>query len=516
MTDNEIFAATTTELQDGQMKEVQAGETKILLAKVDGKYYAVGAVCPHYKAPLVKGALCGTRLYCPWHHSAFDITNGNVCEPPAIDGLPRYKTRIENDQIFVQITEEKTEDINTNLSVTDSRTFIMLGGGAAGLMAVQTLRSEGFNGKLIMITKEDTLPYDRTALSKKFMTGKAKPEELLLRKEDFFEKHKIEIEKNKEVKHVDADSKRIRFFDGSSIQYDTMMIATGGEPNKLTIAGAGLKNVFTLRSAEDAERILETAKNVKKVCIIGASFIGMETAASLQTLGLEVTVIAKESTPFEKNFGVEIGDVFYNMHKEKGVVIKTNAEVEKIEGKNTVEAIVLKNSERIETELVIAGIGVHPRTDFITGVKLNEKDKSVLVDEYLQAAYNLFAAGDIARFPDAKTNQNMRIEHWRLAQQHGRIAAMNMLGKTSSVHDIVPFFWTNQFEKRLSYVGHAEDWDEIVIDGDIQNQKFIAFYVKEGKVLAAASMNRDVESDKIEELMRTQKLMSVDEIKEKL
>ena len=514
MNKGEFFAAKTSGLRNGEMKEVQSGETKILLAKVDDNFYAVGAVCPHYKAPLIKGALCGTKLYCPWHHSVFDITDGTLLQPPAIDDLPHYKIRIQNDDIFIQLPEEKKED-NNKTSVANEKTFVILGGGAAGLMAAETLRSKGFGGQLILITKENEAPYDRTALSKKFMSGKQKAEELPLRKDDFFERNNIELEKNKTVTAVHASKKTIQFTDGSSQHYDAILIATGSEAKKLNVQGSHLPNVFTLRSAEDAKRILTEAKKATKVCIIGASFIGMETAASLKTLQLDVTVLAKEM-PFEEKFGKEIGEVFYKMHTEKGVVIKTGAEVKKIEGDNKAEAVILKSGERIETELVIVGIGVHPETDFLQGVTLNEKDRSVMVDEYLQAADNVFAAGDIARFPNVKSSETIRIEHWRLAQQHGRMAALNMLGEKHSVHEIVPFFWTNQFDKRLSYVGHAESWDRIEFDGDIQQQKFLAFYIKDDNVLAVASMNQDEDSDRIEDMMLNKKTLSVAELKQKL
>ena len=513
MKPNEILAASITDLQNGELKEINAGETKIVLAKANDTFYAVGGICPHLKAPLAKGALCGTKLYCPWHHSAFDITDGHLCEPPAIDGLPRYAVRIEGNNVWVKtLPEEKPEQPSP--FKMPGETFVIIGGGTAGLLAAQTLRENGFAGKLVMITKEDTPPYDRTLLSKKFLMDKAKPEELLLRKEDFYQKHLIEIEKDKEVKMVDTDTKTISFTDGNSLTYDKLLVATGGQPNKLKIPGADLQNVYTLRSVADAEKILANAKNSKQVCIIGASFIGMETAASLKTLGLEVTVIAREKQPFEKNFGTAIGELFYKLHTGKGVTIKTEAEVESIEGSDTkAAAVLLKTGERIPADLVIAGIGVHPVTGFMQGVQLSEKDKSIPVDEHLQAAPDVFAAGDIALFPDGQSGKPVRIEHWRLAEQHGRIAALNMLGQSHSVSEIVPFFWTNQFDKRLSYIGHTEKWDSIETDGDVAAQKFLSFYVKDGKVEAVASMGRDVDSNKIEDAMQKKGLLTVAELK---
>jgi apoptosis-inducing factor 3 len=516
MATNEIFAAKKDELKNGELKEITVGENKIALAKADDQFFAVDGICPHLKAPLAKGALCGHLLYCPWHHSAFDITNGDLQEPPALDCLATYAVRIQDEDVYVATTPKEKVPANANTLLPD-KTFVIVGGGAAGLVAALTLRQEGFGGKLVMITKEDTPPYDRTMLSKKFLSGKMEKEKLPLRKEDFLEKYNIELLKDKEVKTLDAATKTIHFTDGSMLLYDAALVATGGEPNELKLLGAHLPNVFTLRSERDGERILEMAKAAKKACIIGSSFIGLETAASLKTLGLDVTVIARESVPFEKNFGKEIGEYFLKLHTEKGVIVKTTAEVESIDGNEKAETVTLKSGEKLETDLVIVGIGVHPKTDFLQGVQLNEKDKSVQVNEYLQAAEGLFAAGDIAQFPDVRSGQRTRVEHWRLAQQHGYIAALNMLGKTASVDDIVPFFWTNQFDQRLSYVGHAADWDELVLDGSIADKKFLAFYVKKGKVQAVASMGRDVESNKIEDAMRNSKtLFTREELKKKI
>lgn len=515
MNSNEFFAIKKDELKGGEKKEITIQGSKILIANVNGTLYAVGAVCPHYKAPLVKGALCGTKLYCPWHHSAFDITTGKLCEPPAIDGLPVYEVVEKEDGIYIKLPAGEPA-IKKQTTSFDDKTFVIIGGGAAGLMAVQTLRRQGFGGKLIMITHETELPYDRTVLSKNFLSGKKKEEELPLRKKDFYETNDIKTITGKEVTKADVINKQITLSDGSSLSYDSLLIASGSQPGKLTVEGADKKNVFTLRSEDDVKQILNEIKNAKKICIIGASFIALETAASLATIGLEITVIAKEKLPFEKNFGKDIGEMFLNMHKDKGVTIKTEAEVEKIEGTDKAEAIILKSGERIETDMIIAGIGVAPKTGFVEGITLNEKDKSIPVDEYLKAAEDCFAAGDIARYKDVNTNNPVRIEHWRVAQQHGRIAALNMLNLSHSVREIVPFFWTNQFDKRLSYVGHAEDWDEIVIDGNIAEQSFLSFYIKDNKVQAVASMNRDEDSNVIEELMLTKGHLTLADIKQEL
>lgn len=499
----EFPLANTSNLSDGEMKEVSANGTRILLARVGNEFHAVGATCPHYGAPLVEGALCGTRVVCPWHHACFDVTTGNLEEPPALDSLARYDVRVEDGRVFARVPEEAEDRRVPRMSrrdASDTRQFVIIGAGAAGYAAAQTLREDGFGGRVVVITREERAPYDRPNLSKDYLNGHAEPEWMPLRPDEFYKEHDIELVCEKRVTRVDALSKTITFDDGETRGYDALLLATGGATRRLNIPGSDLKNVCLLRSFCDADAIIETANRASRVVVVGASFIGMEAAASLRERGLNVTVVAPSREPFETTLGPEVGALFRRVHEARGVKFKLGSIVYHFEGNGRVEAVTLDSGERIEADMVVVGVGVHPATDFLEGIRLRE-DGGIDVDEYLRAADDLYAAGDIACFPCPRTGERMRIEHWRTAQQQGRVAAHNMAGR-SVAYDGVPFFWTRQFDAGLLYVGHASGWDEIVWQGDLAAQDFLAFYVKDGRVLAVAGMNRDRDMAAFEELFR--------------
>lgn len=514
MNEREAKVARTDDLKDGEMRQVAVQGTEILLVRIDGRFHAIGAHCTHYGAPLVDGVLCGRRVVCPWHHACFDVTTGDLEEPPALDALPRYQTRIEDGHIIVSLPEDVADRRVPQMSrraPNDARLFIILGGGAAGYMAAQTLREDGFTGRILLVSDDGHLPYDRPNLSKDYLAGNLGADALPLRSEEFFREHEIEIELNRKVARVEAANKIIRFSDGASLRYDALLVATGGEPRTLPAPGADLGNVFTLRNRDDAERIIASLGTARRAAVIGASFIGMETASSLAARGLSVTVVAPESVPFEHTLGAEIGALFQKLHEENGVRFKLGAKLARFEGQRRVEAVILESGERIEADLVIVGAGVKPATEFLEGVE-KTKDGRVVVDNRLRAAEDLYAAGDIASFPDARTGERVHIEHWRTAMQQGRVAAHNMAGH-EAIYASVPFFWTQQFGLVLGYVGHAPGWDELLIWGSIEARDFLAFYARGGRVLAAAGVMRDRELAAVEELMRLDRLPSAEELR---
>lgn len=514
MNDKEFAVAEADELKDGEMKEVAAGDTQVLLARVSGNYHAVSPVCPHYGAPLVEGALCGERVVCPWHHACFNVTTGDLEEPPALDSLARYDVRVEGGRVFVSVPEEAHDRRTPPLAErdhNDDRSFVIIGGGAAGYAAAQTLREDGYAGRILMVTREDRTPYDRPNLSKDYLHGHAEPEWMPLRADEFFAEHGIEIERNKEVISLDAAGKTISFDDGTSRTYDAVLVATGGAPRKLPAPGSDLGNVFVLRSFADADAIIEAAGRSSRAVVIGASFIGMEAAYSLTERGLRVTVVAPGSVPFGKTLGPEIGALFRRLHESHGVAFKLGASVSRIEGGGKVERVVLDNGERLEADMVVVGVGVRPATGFLEGVPL-APDGGVIVDSNLRAADGLYAAGDVASFPDPRTGKRTRIEHWRTAQQQGRVAAHNMAGKAVA-YDGVPFFWTRQFDAGLLYVGHADGWDEIIYQGDVAAQDFLAFYVSGDRISAVAGMNRDRDMAAVEEMMRQGRMPAPDQLR---
>ena len=508
MSFKDVHVANTSDLRDGEMKEVSVGETRILLARVGDRIHAVSATCTHYGAPLVEGVLCGRRLVCPWHHAVFDVVNGDLEEPPALDALVSYDVRVEGERVFVSIPTDAHDRRVVAMSgsdpISDPRQFVIIGAGAAGYAAAQTLREGGFRGNLVMITREDRAPYDRPNLSKDYLHGHAEPEWMPLRSQEFFTDHDIKLVLNREVVRVDAQTKTITFEGGETMDYDALLVATGGTPVRLNIPGADLKNVCVLRSFGDADAIIEIAQRSRRVVVVGASFIGMEAAYSLRERGLEVTVVAPSQEPFEATLGTEIGAMFRRLHEEHGVRFKLGSIVYRFDGSHNVEAVALDNGERIATDMVVVGVGVRPATNFLEGIEL-DRAGAVIVDSRLRAAEGLYAAGDIVSFPDPRTGEPVRIEHWRTAQQQGRTAARNMLGFDRAFEG-VPFFWTRQFDMGLVYVGHAMSWDEIIVRGDVASHDFLAFYVKGERVLAVAGMNRDREMAAVEELMRARRM----------
>ena len=496
------------------MKEVAAGETRVLLVRTGDRFYAVSATCPHYGAPLAEGVLCGTRIVCPWHHAAFNVVSGDLEEPPALDGLACHDVRVDGERILVSVAESNDRRMPAMVqpdTAADPRQFVILGAGAAGYAAAQTLREEGFRGNVVMITRENRAPYDRPNLSKDYLHGHAAPEWMPLRSEEFFNDHGIKLVLNKEVTRVDARTRTITFEGGETMDYDALLVATGGTPVRLNIPGSDLRNVFVLRSFADADSIIETAGRSRRAVVVGASFIGMEAAYSLRERGLDVTVIAPSREPFETTLGAEIGAVFRRVHESHGVRFKLGSMVFRFEGSHNVEAVVLDTGERIETDMVVVGAGVRPATHFLEGVEFDDAG-AVMVDSRLCAAHGIYAAGDIVSFVDRRTGERTRIEHWRTAQQQGRTAARNMAGR-NEMFEGVPFFWTRQFDAGLLYVGHATSWDQIVYRGDVSSQDFLGFYIKDGHVRAVAGMNRDSEMAAAEELMRLGRMPTAEQLK---
>jgi apoptosis-inducing factor 3 len=299
-----------------------------------------------------------------------------------------------------------------------------------------------------------------------------------------------------------------RCAEGEVIAYDTALVATGGTPIKPTIPGAHLRNVFPLRSVADADAILAQAERSERAVVIGVGFIGMEVAASLRERGLAVTVVGREAVPFQKQLGEEVGRAFVTLHKQHGVAFRFGTAVQALAGEQAVKSVVLETNERLDADLVVLGLGVKPATGFLRGIALND-DGGIKVDRNLRAADGLYAAGDIARY--VYRGQDLRVEHWRVAQQHGRVAALNMLGRTVP-YDAVPVFWTIQYFKQLDYIGHASSWDKVVIHGDMEKPEFLAYYVKDGRVAAAAGFDRGDDTAALIALFRRRQDWTADEL----
>lgn len=510
----EMIVAKVHEIQPGDMQEIAIGDKKILIANIEGTFCALGCCCPHYGAPLADGLVHGTTVLCPWHHAMFQVTTGDLEAPPALDALPKYEVTVKGDDIVVTLPEKLTQGRRPTMVTYDPhshpRTFAILGAGAAGNATAQTLREDGYTGRIVLITAEAHLPYDRPNLSKAYLQGQAPKEWLPLRSKKFYETYGIELFLQKKATAVNIAAKTITFADGATLTYDRLLLATGSVPRRLEVPGSQLKHIFTLRSFDDADAIMAACQQALRVVMIGASFIGLEAAASLLHPNRRLTVIAPEDVPFERQFGKEVGKVFQTFHEQKGVTFQLGKTVTRFEGTDRVNAVVLNNGERIEADVVIVGIGVQPNTGFLQGLAL-QADGSILVDASFRAAPDVYAAGDIACFPAQHFSQPIRIEHWRTAEQQGQTAAHNMAGK-DAVYDDLPFFWTKQGDLGLKYVGHAQQWDEIILHGSLAAGSFLAFYVSQNQVLGVAGMKR-ADMPAIHVLMRMNKLPSPDELR---
>ncbi|GAB4048994.1 FAD-dependent oxidoreductase [Spirosoma litoris] len=500
------------DMVDGELKEVRVGDTDVLLARSDGQYYALYPKCTHYQGPLAKGLLNGHRLVCPWHNACFDIRDGHRLEAPALNGLPTHEVRIENDQVFVRLTTNK-ESLENPMAALDgaaSETYVIVGGGGAGAFAAEGMREGGFTGKIIMLTESSEAPYDRPNCSKDYLQGKAPDEWMPLRPDEFYKDYGIEIRTNQQVTSLDPTKKQIELASGETISYDKVLICSGGKPNTLPGLNTDLKGIYSLRSLHDSQTLRELGKQGKRVVIVGSSFIGLEGAMSLRKLGSEVTVIGVEKTPFEKILGEKIGRAIQGWHEKEGIQFHLGRKVDHVEGEEAVTAVILDDGERIPADFVLLGLGVKPRTDFLKGVSL-EKDSGVKTDTDLQVTDGLYAAGDIAHYPVADGFQ--RIEHWKVAGQQGHTAGLTMAGKDEP-YTAVPFFWSNQQGKRINYVGHITQIDDIIYEGDPEeDDSFLALYIQDDQVKAAAGLKRDQDIIAIRELMHEGRMPAIETIR---
>ena len=463
--------------------QVEIGDCKIVLLRANGELRAFQGLCPHAGAPLAEGALCHGRLIFPWHKAAYRVEDGGLCEPPSLDSLKRYPLELRGEDIWVD--DQPLPDTHTP-PADDPRTFVVVGAGAAGTACAAALREKGFGGRIVLVDGEPDAGYDRTVLSKFVLAGEMSPKEVPpLRDEAFYQVQRIERVQS-EVSALDAPGKTLHLNNGAILRYDAAVLATGGAPNPLKLPGADLANVFVLRSKSQAEQIINAAQPGQRAVIIGDSFIALECASALREYGLDVTVLARHAVPFAKQFGDAVGKAIRALHEEHGVKFISEHEATQILGEDKVEGVLLDNGLRLAADLVLAGVGVHPATEAF-GSLSKEDDQSLRVDDGMRVTDGLWAIGDIATFP--LSGQPTRIEHWRLAQQHARIAAANMLGGEEHYLD-VPFFWTYHFGKNYDYLGHAAEWDEVEFNGEPEKPPFIGLFAKDGIVVAAVACDK--------------------------
>jgi apoptosis-inducing factor 3 len=480
-----------TEFTDGGMLQGHAKGESILVARRGDACFAIGASCTHYGAPLAEGLVVGDTVRCPWHHACFSFLTGEALRAPALDPVICWKVETRGGKIFVREKqpEKKHEKKRATGSAKAPEQVIIVGGGAAGNAAAEMLRRGGHSGGVTMISADDAVPYDRPNLSKDFLAGAASEESIPLRSKDFYHEHEIELLLNTRVAAIDPRDKSVQLANGSQRKFDALLLATGAEPVKLKIPGADLPHVCYLRSQSDCRAIIAKAHKAKRVVLVGASFIAMEVAASLIQRKLQVHVVAPEAVPMETILGPQVGEYLHRLHERNGVVFHLQQSVVAIDERK----VTLKDGHAIEADLVVIGIGVKPLIDLAerAGIKTA---KGVLVNEYLETSIpRIFAAGDIARWPDPLTGDHIRVEHWVVAERQGQTAARNILGRRERF-DAVPFFWTSQYDFTLNYVGHAEKWDKLYLDGSIEEHNCKLSFQRGGRTLAVVTIGRDRES----------------------
>ena len=482
--------ATLHMLKQLRPVRVKIGETAILLLRDGQVVHAFGADCPHAGAPLEEGAVCDGRLVCPWHKASFAIADGSLLEPPALDPLTRYPVEIVDGD--VRVSDEPLPPAPAVApGPVDARTMLVLGAGSAGTAAVAALREFGFTGRVILVGAEADPPYDRTALSKFVLQGAMPPDEVApLRENGFWESHRIE-RINGEAAALDQSARNVTLTDGTVLAYDALLIATGGKARPLDVPGAGLPGVHLLRSLDDARRLLPALEGGARVVIAGASFIGLEAASALRERGVAVTVVSDKETPFERQFGSEIGAMFRRLHETHGVAFTSPRRIVAIEGAVRVQAAILDDGTRLQADVVLTGLGVRPATAFAASLGLSP-DGGIPVGTDMRATDGIFAAGDVTRFPYGR-QEGVRIEHWRVAQQQARIAARNMLGGNARFEQ-PPFFWTYHFGKRFEYLGHPEQFDRVEIDGDLEEGVFLARQYDGATVVGIVACQREAET----------------------
>jgi NADPH-dependent 2,4-dienoyl-CoA reductase/sulfur reductase-like enzyme/nitrite reductase/ring-hydroxylating ferredoxin subunit len=487
---------SVADIAAGQMLLGHVNQDAVLLARQGDEFFAIGATCSHYSGPLAEGLMAGDTVRCPWHHARFSLRTGEAIGAPAFNALPCWRVEKSDDKVFVRertAPADRSEPSKPAQATAKPDRIVIVGGGAAGFAAAEMLRREGFGGSLTLVSADDEPPYDRPNCSKDYLAGSAPEDWMPLKPAEFYKEYSIDLQLGSEVTAIDSGPRQVALANGRKIAFDKLLLATGAEPVRLQLPGADQPHVHVLRSLSDARAIIANATAARHAVVIGASFIGLEVAAALRTRNLDVHVVAPERRPLERILGPEFGDFIRELHEEHGVVFHLEDTVTSIEGTNAK----LKSGATLPADVVVVGVGVRPRLQLAerAGVKI---DRGVAVNEYLETSIpDIYAAGDIARWPDPHTGENLRIEHWVVAERQGQAVARNMLGQEQRFSE-VPFFWSQHYDVPINYVGHAEKWDSVDIDGNIKSRDCLVRYRQNGKVLAVASIFRDIDSLKAE------------------
>ena len=478
----------TDSLQEGVPLLGHVERAPVILLRRGADLFAIGATCTHYGGPLTEGLVVGDTVRCPWHHACFDLRTGEALRAPALNAVASYEVVQRQGSVFVG--PRKKTPVPARASRGDAPSAVaIVGAGAAGNSAAETLRHLGFEGSITLIDAEESAPYDRPNLSKDYLAGTAPDEWLPLHPRSYYDELAVELALGRRVVALDSATKRLTFDDGTTRSFGAIILATGAEPARLTIPGENGPPVHYLRTLADSQRIIKAAEAARRAVVLGASFIGLEVVASLRHRGIDVHVVAPEARPLERVLGAQFGDFIRALHEAHGVVFNLGQTARGVER----DHVLLENGERLAADFVVAGVGVRPAVALANQAGL-AVDQGIVVDRHLEtSAKGIFAIGDVARWPDPRGGGNVRIEHWVLAQRHGQAVARTIAADRAPFGD-VPFFWSQHYDLAINYVGHAAQWDGIEIDGSLERRDCTVRYRRGGRVLAVATISRDRES----------------------
>ena len=475
-------------LREGGMVVGRVDDEDALLVRSGDHLYAIGAHCTHYHAPLADGLIVGDTVRCPWHHACFSLRTGEALRAPALDPISCWRVEQAGDRVFVRDRISGPGARNVAAAAAPA-SVVIVGGGAAGLAAADMLRREGYRGTVTLISADDAPPCDRPNLSKDFLAGTAQEDWIPLRPPEYYSERNIELLLGTSVTSIDVRAFRVHLDGGRQIEFGALLLATGAEPVRLAIPGAVKSQVNYLRTFADSRAIVAKAGSAHRVVVVGASFIGLEVAASLRTRGIDVSVIGPENVPLERILGPEVGQFIREVHEGRGVAFHLGRTVSRIDGRR----VTLSDSTTLDADFVVLGVGVRPATALAETAGI-ATDRGIAVDEYLETSVRgIFAAGDAARWPDPHSGERIRVEHWVVAQRQGQVAARNILGRRERF-DAVPFFWSQHYDVAINYVGHAEKWDAIAIDGSLAARDCAVTYRRGSRTLAVATISRDGQS----------------------
>jgi NADPH-dependent 2,4-dienoyl-CoA reductase/sulfur reductase-like enzyme/nitrite reductase/ring-hydroxylating ferredoxin subunit len=476
------------------------GDEQVILVRRGDDVFAIGATCSHYGGPLAEGLVVDDTVRCPWHHACFSLRSGEALRTPALNAVASYDVETRGDSVFVRARRPHPPSVRRTASRKTSPSSVgVVGAGAAGNSAAEELRRLGFEGEVTLIDRDPDAPYDRPNLSKDYLAGNAPEEWIPLHPRAYYDDLRIELVLGRAVVELEPTRKRVTLDDGTTREFGAIVLATGAEAARVSLSSADGPPIYYLRTLQDSRAIIQAAAGRRNAVVIGASFIGLEVAAALRARNLEVHVVAPGRRPLERVLGPELGDFVRGLHEEHGVVFHLGHTAKGL----APGAVIVDDGARLAADLVVAGVGVRPPVAIADTAGLRV-DNGIIVDASLETtAKGIYAVGDSARWPDPRGGGLVRIEHWVVAQRQGQAVARTILGDAAPFTD-VPFFWSQHYDVSINYVGHADRWDTIEIDGSVERRDCVVRYIAAGRVLALASIFRDRESLEAELAMERQ------------